>query len=150
MIRLRLLTVLCVLPAAAAPSFAQDAGKDRRKENQALVRKQLAGEVGRLVELYKQLHAHPELALHEEKTAARLARELRQAGFEVSEKFGGFGVVGVLKNGPGPTVMVRADLDALPITEETGLPYASKARTRDAEGREVGVMHACGHDVKMT
>jgi hippurate hydrolase len=110
----------------------------------------LDAEADSLVALYKQLHAHPELALQEVKTAALLAKELRQASFEVTEKFGGTGVVAVLKNGPGPTVLVRADMDGLPIEERTGLPYASKERVRDRDGLDVGVMHACGHDVNVT
>ena len=100
--------------------------------------------------LYKHLHAHAELSLHEEQTSARLAKELREVGCDVTTGIGGHGVVALLKNGPGPTVMVRADMDALPITEKTGLSYASKVRTRDREGNEVGVMHACGHDVNVT
>src|SRR5262245_32082616 len=76
--------------------------------------------------LYQELHRQPELSKHEEKTAAKIAAKLRSAGFTVTEHVGGTGVVGVLKNGPGPTVMVRTDMDALPIKEETGLPYASK------------------------
>jgi amidohydrolase len=107
-------------------------------------------ELGSLESLYKQLHANPELAFQEVQTAARLAKELKTIGFEVTAKVGGHGVVGVFKNGPGPAVMVRADMDALPITEKTGLPYASKVRTRDKEGNDVGVMHACGHDMHMT
>lgn len=103
-----------------------------------------------LLTLYKHLHSHPELSFHEERTAARIAEELRTAGAEVTSKVGGHGVVGVLKNGEGDTVLVRTDLDALPVTEETGLPYASKATTKDDEGTTVGVMHACGHDVHMT
>jgi hippurate hydrolase len=100
--------------------------------------------------LYKHLHSHPELSLQEVQTAARLARELREAGFAVTEKVGGHGVVGVLKNGLGPTILVRTDMDALPVTEQTGLPYASKVRARDKNGNDVGVMHACGHDIHMT
>jgi hippurate hydrolase len=100
--------------------------------------------------LYKDLHAHPELGFQEKRTSARLAKELRAAGFEVTEKVGGTGIVGVLKNGMGPTVLVRADMDGLPIVEKTGLAYASKETVRDADGREVGVMHACGHDVNCT
>jgi hippurate hydrolase len=86
----------------------------------------------------------------EEKTAAKLAAELRAVGFEVTEKFGGHGIVGVLKNGPGPTLLVRADLDGLPLLEETGVPYASKTRVTDLTGQEVPTMHACGHDLHMT
>jgi hippurate hydrolase len=86
----------------------------------------------------------------EEKTAAKLTAQLRAVGFEVTEKFGGHGVVGVLKNGPGPTLLVRADLDGLPVLEETGLPYASKTRVTDLTGKDVPTMHACGHDLHMT
>ncbi|HVR74783.1 MAG TPA: amidohydrolase [Planctomycetota bacterium] len=100
--------------------------------------------------LYKHLHAHPEISFQEEKTAARIAAELRGAGFEVTEKVGGHGIVGVLKNGSGPVILVRTDLDALPVREETGLPWASQARATDDTGAVVDVMHACGHDVHMT
>jgi hippurate hydrolase len=96
------------------------------------------------------LHAHPELGFQELRTAATLAKELRSAGFEVTEKVGGTGIVGLFRNGKGPVILVRADMDGLPIIEKTGLPYASKELVRDSEGREVGVMHACGHDVNMT
>ena len=110
----------------------------------------LTGDYDRLEKLYKHLHTHPELSFQEEQTAARLAKELKELGFEVTEKVGGHGVVGVLKNGKGPTVLVRTDMDALPVEEQTGLPYASKVRARDKDGNEVGVMHACGHDMHMT
>jgi len=103
-----------------------------------------------LVKLYKHLHENPELSLQEQQTSAKMAAELKAAGFEVTSKLGGYGVVGVLKNGAGPTVLVRADMDGLPIIEKTGLPYASKVRVRNKEGVEVGVMHACGHDVHMS
>ncbi|MCP4752879.1 MAG: amidohydrolase [Proteobacteria bacterium] len=103
-----------------------------------------------LVEVYKDLHAHPELSLKEKETSKRMAQELEKAGFDVTRGVGGYGVVGVLKNGRGPTVMVRADMDALPVTEETGLAYASRATDLDADGAAVGVMHACGHDMHMT
>ncbi len=108
------------------------------------------GDYAYLEELYLYLHQHPELSFQEEATSARMADELRGLGFEVHTKVGGHGVVGLFRNGEGPTVMVRADMDALPVTEETGLPYASQVRTQDEEGREVGVMHACGHDVHMS
>ena len=137
-----------LLLAGAAP--AADPGRASLKERAAEVQKRIAGEYEGLEALYKHLHRHPELSLQEEKTAARMARELKELGFEVTEKIGGHGVVGVLRNGPGPTVLVRTDMDALPVTEATGLPYASKVVTRDRTGREVGVMHACGHDVHMT
>ena len=100
--------------------------------------------------LYLDLHQHPELSSHETRTAAELATRLKALGYEVTEHVGGMGVVGILKNGPGPTVMLRTELDALPVEEKTGLPYASKARTKDDSGRDVGVMHACGHDVHMS
>lgn len=103
-----------------------------------------------LIALYQHLHAHPELSFHEAETSKRIAEELRQAGAEVTTGVGKFGVVGVLKNGDGPVVLVRTDLDALPVVEQTGLPFASKATTTDDEGKTVGVMHACGHDVHMT
>lgn len=100
--------------------------------------------------LYEHLHRNPELSFHEEETAARIAEELREAGMEVTENIGGYGVVGVYTNGEGPTVMLRGDTDALPVTEETGLPYASQVTTTDDQGNTVGVMHACGHDIHMT
>jgi hippurate hydrolase len=100
--------------------------------------------------LYKDLHTHPELSLMEVRTSAHLADELRKAGFEVTTGVGGHGIVALLKNGPGPTVLIRTDLDALPVTEQTGRPYASTVRTRDKAGNEVGAMHACGHDMHMT
>jgi amidohydrolase len=99
--------------------------------------------------LYRDLHQHPELSGHERQTAAKLADGLRQLGYDVTTGVGGAGVVGVLRSGPGPTVMLRTELDALPVTENTGLPYASVIRTKDDSGAEVGVMHACGHDVHM-
>lgn len=103
-----------------------------------------------LVQLYQHFHMHPELSFLEKETAARLAKELRATGVEVTEGVGGTGVVGVLKNGKGPTAMLRTDLDALPVTELTGLAYASKAKVKDPSGVEVGVMHACGHDIHIT
>lgn len=120
------------------------------KDRSAAIEKKVADDYPALEALYKDLHAHPELGFQEVRTAARLAKELREAGFTVTEKVGGTGIVGVLKNGAGPTILVRADMDGLPIIEKTGLPYASKQTTRDSDGREVGVMHACGHDVNMT
>ena len=99
--------------------------------------------------LYVDLHQHPELSSHEEQTAAHLARSLRGLGFEVTEHVGGTGIVALLKNGAGPTVMLRTELDALPVEEKTGLAYASKVRTKNDQGFEVPVMHACGHDLHM-
>jgi amidohydrolase len=99
--------------------------------------------------IYRDLHLHPELGMQEVRTAGILAQQLRKAGFTVTEKVGVTGVVGVLKNGEGPTILVRADMDALPMEEKTGLPYASKARGI-YEGKDVPVMHACGHDTHVT
>jgi len=98
-------------------------------------------------ELYRDVHAHPELSHQETRTAGLVAERLRGAGFEVHEGVGGTGVVGVLRNGDGATVLLRADMDALPVREATGLPYASEVTGTDAAGNEVPVMHACGHDV---
>jgi hippurate hydrolase len=103
-----------------------------------------------LEKLYLDLHQNPELSFHEEKTAAKMAVRLRALGFEVTTGVGKTGVVGILRNGSGPTVMLRTDLDALPVEEKTGLPYASKVTTKDDSGDTVHVMHACGHDVHMT
>ena len=103
-----------------------------------------------LAELYRDLHRHPELAFAEHRTAGIVAGELRSLGYEVTEGIGGTGVVGLLTNGDGPTVLLRADMDALPVTERTGLPYASTVTSVDERGTEVGVMHACGHDVHTT
>ena len=99
--------------------------------------------------LYQDLHRNPELSNHEEKTAAKMAARLRAAGFEVTERVGGHGVVGVLRNGSGPTVLVRTDMDALPIKEQSGLPYASTVVTKNDAGEDVPAMHACGHDIHM-
>ncbi len=139
--RFSMLAVLLAANACAQPSL--DAMVDR--------------EMPSLVANYKRLHAAPELSHHEEKTSAFVAKELRSMGYEVSDHVGkydqpqwtGYGVVGVLRNGRGPTVLVRTELDALPVEENTGLPYASKARGRNDAGEEVRVMHACGHDIHM-
>ncbi|HEY7314022.1 MAG TPA: amidohydrolase [Gemmataceae bacterium] len=146
---LTMVVVSCAVLAAADQSGAGD-NKDATAERTRAVRPRVDAELASLVVLYKHLHSHPELSLREAQTSARLAKELREAGFEVTEKVGGYGVVGVLKNGDGPTVMIRTDMDALPVIEQTGLPYASKVRTRDKNENEVGVMHACGHDMHMT
>ena len=111
-------------------------------------------ELPSLLSIYKDIHTHPELSGHEERTAALVAKELRAAGCQVTEHVGkyenpklkGYGVVGVMKNGDGPTVLVRTDMDALPVEEDTGLPYASKVVAKNDEGKDVHVMHACGHD----
>src|SRR6202035_1749413 len=115
------------------------------------------GEIPDLVETYKGIHSHPELSHHEEHTAALLAGELRKAGYTVTERVGrypdgtqAYGLVAILQNGPGPRLLIRADMDALPIVEETGVAYASHVKTKNAAGQDVGVMHACGHDVHVT
>jgi amidohydrolase len=99
--------------------------------------------------LYLDLHQNPELSSHETQTAAKLAGRLKNLGYEVTDHVGGTGIVAILKNGSGPTIMLRTELDALPVEEKTGLAYASTVRTKDDSGGEVGVMHACGHDVHM-
>jgi len=112
-------------------------------------------ELPSLLGIYKDIHSHPELSGHEERTAALVAKELKAADCEVTEHFGtyddpkfkAYGVIGVMKNGDGPTILVRTDLDALPVQEETGVPYASKITAKNDEGKDVPVMHACGHDV---
>ena len=100
-------------------------------------------------QLYLDLHEHPELSGHETQTAAKLAADLRSAGYEVTEHVDKTGLVALLKNGPGPTIMLRTELDALPVEEKTGLPYASKVHMKDDAGHDVAVMHACGHDLHM-
>ncbi|HEV2836118.1 MAG TPA: amidohydrolase [Pyrinomonadaceae bacterium] len=120
----------------------------------AMIERDLAG----LLSTYKSLHTAPELSHREEKTSAFVAGELRKLGFTVTEHIGkyqnaqwtGYGIVGVLKNGPGPTVLVRTELDALPVEEKTGVPYSSQVKTKNDAGVEVSVMHACGHDIHMT
>ncbi len=144
--KLWLMVLFCSITASI--SAAQQAKID------GVVDQQLAS----LVVIYKGIHAAPELSHHEEKTSALLAQELRSLGFEVTEHVGryanpdwkAYGVVAVLKNGTGPTVLVRADMDALPVEEQTGLPYASHVRAKDDAGNDVAVMHACGHDIHVT
>jgi amidohydrolase len=110
----------------------------------------VAADLPALLALYRDLHAHPELAFMEQRTAARMAAEARAAGLAVTEGVGGTGVVATLDNGPGPVVLIRADMDGLPVREETGLPYASTVTGRSREGEESPVMHACGHDLHMS
>jgi amidohydrolase len=142
-----LLVFLFTFSAGAAAGLAQT-------PLDAIINHDLAS----LVATYKALHAAPELSHHEEKTATFFANQLREMGYTVTERVGkyerpewtGYGVVAVLKNGPGPTVLLRTELDALPVDEKTGLPYASKVKTKNEAGQEVSVMHACGHDVHIT
>jgi len=122
------------------------------------VEKTAVSELPSLLAIYKDLHSHPELSWHEEKTSAFVAKELRATGCEVTENFGkydnpnlkSYGVIGIMKNGTGPTVLVRTDMDALPVHEETGLPYASNVVTKNDEGKDVPVGHMCGHDAHMS
>jgi len=125
-------------------------GAETPASTRQLVRARVDQEYPSLFELYRHLHAHPELSFQETQSAARVAEELRLAGCEVTTGLGQHGVVGLLRNGRGPAVLVRADMDALPVREQTGLPYASTALGKDARGNAVPVMHACGHDIHMT
>ena len=136
----------CLLACVGlAPAVAQNL--------EGLVGDQLSG----LVSTYQGIHAHPELSHREEHTSALLAAELRKSGYTVTERVGkypdgtqAYGVVAILQNGPGPKLLIRTDMDALPIVEETGVSYASHVKSKNAVGQEVGVMHACGHDVHVT
>lgn len=121
-----------------------------RADDQARIEQAITSDYGYLYQLYTNFHSNPELSHLEENTAARFASELRSAGYTVTDKVGGHGVVGILQNGPGPVVLLRADLDALPVKEQTGLPYASTTTQKDISGEVVPVMHACGHDMHMT
>jgi hippurate hydrolase len=133
------------LLALALPALAQAA--DLAGTRAAIVRS-LDAQYSRIDALYKDIHAHPELGFQEQRTAARLAAEMNALGYEVTEGVGKTGIVALYKNGPGPTVMVRTELDALPLEEKTGLPYASKHK-QTLRGVETPVMHACGHDIHM-
>ena len=145
---------LVLLAALAALAPAASPAADLRAELDGAV----AAELPSLVELYRDLHRSPELSYQEKATSERIAAELREVGFEVTERVGdygvadrvSYGVVGVLENGPGPTIGFRTDLDGLPVVEETGLPYSSEATGLSDDGEEVRTMHACGHDLHMT
>jgi hippurate hydrolase len=134
MTRYRLLLLALLGTTSIAPTPASQEVESVHPEAQAL---------------YLDLHAHPELSGHEVQTAAKLAEHLRSAGYEVTEQVGGTGVVAVMRNGSGPTIMLRTELDALPVEEKTGLAYASRVQTKDDAGHDVPVMHACGHDLHM-
>jgi len=135
----RFLTLAAALLAACASAARAESPADWTRSH-----------LSELVDIYRDFHRTPELSSHEEKTAAKLAEFLKAIGAEVTTNLGGHGVVGILKNGPGPTAMVRTDLDALPVTENTGLAYASTAKFERPDGTETGVMHACGHDIHIT
>jgi hippurate hydrolase len=137
---LRLILIGALLAAPATRGFADDT--DPKAWSTAHVED--------LFTLYKHLHQNPELSHQEKATAERIAQELESLGMKVTRNVNNTGVVAILENGPGPRIMVRTDLDALPVTEATGLAYASKVKVVDADGKETGVMHACGHDIHMT
>jgi hippurate hydrolase len=145
-VRVKTLPTLALLACVAVPSLPSLAA-DAPKPAPAL--RELDALYPDLDALYRDLHQTPELSQHEEKTAAKLAERFRTLGFEVTPKVGGHGVVALLRNGKGPTVLLRTEMDALPVEEKTGLPYASKVTAEDG-GKQVAVMHACGHDVHMT
>ena len=132
-----------LLAAAAAAIIATPASA-------ATLSDAIRGDMPQLMTLYRDLHANPELSMQEVRTPAKLAPEMRKLGFTVTEKVGKTGVVAVMKNGPGPVLMLRADMDGLPIIEQTGLPFASKVRAVARSGVETGVMHGCGHDTHVT
>ncbi|MGA8088949.1 MAG: amidohydrolase [Terracidiphilus sp.] len=146
---IRPVITLAAITIAALPPIAQSTPSDLA----ASAAKQLPS----LSETYKHLHRNPELSHHEEKTSALLAAELRKLGYTVTERIGkyadgsqAYGVVAILQNGVGPRLLIRSDMDALPVVEKTGLDYASTVRSTNAQGQDVGVMHACGHDIHMT
>ncbi|HYZ47532.1 MAG TPA: amidohydrolase, partial [Sphingomonas sp.] len=124
----------------ASPAFAQTDS----------LRGDIAKDLPSLMAIYRDLHTNPELSTQEKRSAAILAAEAKKAGFEVTTGVGGTGVVAVMKNGPGPVVMLRSDMDALPVAEQTGLPFASKVKAVGTDGQETPVMHACGHDTHMS
>ena len=135
------LLMAAAMTAPLAPAIAQNANA---------LRQAIAGDMPALMDLYRDLHAHPELSMQETRSAGLLAAEARRLGFTVTEQVGGTGVVAVLENGPGPVLMLRADMDALPVEEQTGLPFASRVRGTTREGLATAIMHACGHDTHMS
>ncbi len=144
------LVLLAGIPtiAASSPERVQATAEEGANAERidAWVDRELSG----LLDLYRDLHAHPELSLDEKRTAAIAAKHLRKAGFDVETGIGGHGVLGVMRNGEGPRLLLRGDMDGLPVVEATGLSFASTIRTKNAEGLDVGTMHACGHDVHVT
>jgi hippurate hydrolase len=132
-----ILAVMLMATMTTSPALAQN------------LRQAIHQDMPDLMNLYRDLHQHPELSMQETRSAGLLAAEARRLGFEVTEHVGGTGVVAVMRNGPGPTLMLRADMDALPVEEQTGLPFASHARGTSVAGVESGIMHACGHDTHM-
>src|SRR5262245_49117746 len=140
----RLLASAALCSVLALPAHAElDAAKLKQT-----IETSFESDYPKLDALYKDIHAHPEIAFQEVKTAAKLAAEMKAIGFEVTEKVGKTGLVAIYRNGAGPTVLVRTELDALPMEEKTGLPYASKVKATFG-GRETYVAHSCGHDIHM-
>lgn len=121
-----------------------------RSDLSANINRQVNDRLDNWLSYYKDLHAHPELSLQERETSRKMAERLTSLGYKVTANIGGYGVVGILSNGDGPMVLIRGDMDALPVVEETDLPYASKVVTTGTSGQPVGIMHACGHDVHQT
>jgi amidohydrolase len=146
-----ILIVASVVLLTGIAASAQDASPAKQQSvvSQPELRSKVDAVYPEAQTLYLDLHQHPELSGHETRTAQVMAEKLRGLGYEVTEHIGGTGVVAIMKNGAGPIVMMRTEIDALPVSEETGLPYASKVRAKDDSGRDVGVMHACGHDIHM-
>jgi hippurate hydrolase len=143
-------TALWVALVGSSIPIASAADASSGEQVRSLVTSRVDAEYPSLFEMYKALHAHPELSFMEVKTAALVARELRTLGFTVTEKVGRTGVVGVLSNGPGPTLLVRADMDGLPVKENSGVPYASTDVVKDISGDDQPAMHACAHDTHIT
>jgi amidohydrolase len=145
---MKISTVAAVIAVAPLIASAQEPS----------IRQLVEGELPSLLSIYKDMHSHPELSTQEQRTSEIVAKELRAAGCEVTDNFGKYdqpsakcyGVVGVMKNGDGPIVLVRTDMDALPVQEQTGAPYASKVTAPNRDGKETPVMHACGHDIHMS
>ncbi len=132
-----------LIPAVALCALATPAQADELRDS-------ITADMPQLMDLYRDLHAHPELSFSEVKTAAKLAKRMRDLGFEVTEGVGKTGIVAVMRNGDGPTILVRTDMDGLPVVEQTGLSFASKEIAVPESGVQTGVMHACGHDTHMT
>lgn len=141
---------LCVASLAFSQSTAGKIPRNHTETGRKAIAAWIDGHLPEMLTIYRHLHANPELSLQEFKTASLVAKALVKAGFKVTRGVGGTGVAGVLKNGEGPTLLIRGDMDALPLVEQTGVPYASKVTFKNADGVTVGAMHACGHDVHTT
>jgi amidohydrolase len=141
---------LISLLSLALSARAEDAGAPSSLSLDREAQQWLESTLPGWLEIYRDLHSHPELSFQEKRTAGVVERELKRSGYQVTAGIGGFGVVAVLQNGAGPTLLVRGDMDALPVAEQTGLAYASKQQAKDETGQVVPVMHACGHDVHVT